>query len=225
MSHILVTNLFLHYKDSSLHDGRDFIFFCSLLYMSTAQNNVCPSGHATNIWGMLMQMTNESPMFPSVYSQSIQVSPHLTWKAPSWKLVWAIQSNGDSHILHMVSYCTITPSAFCVTSSFGPSGASHLLKYLLLLAKGTVWVKLFKLFWLPLPGLSQKYCSWNHGQVSLFADLLGFFFLPSPSSLLPPSSRLSLLPRPNSHFFDSDVWKQTKTLSKKLFLEGHAPGF
>lgn len=111
MSHILVTNLFLHYKDSSLHDGRDFIFFCSLLYMSTAQNNVCPSGHATNIWGMLMQMTNESPMFPSVYSQSIQVSPHLTWKAPSWKLVWAIQSNGDSHILHMVSYCTITPSS------------------------------------------------------------------------------------------------------------------
>lgn len=111
MSHILVTNLLLHYKESSLHEGRDFIFFCSLLYMSTAQNNVCPSGHATNIWGMLMQMTNESPMFPSVYSQSIQVSPRLTWEAPSWKLVWAIQSNGDSHILHMVSYCTIAPSS------------------------------------------------------------------------------------------------------------------
>lgn len=58
----------------------------------------------------------------------------------------------------------------------------------------------------------------------------GFFclsspMLSSPSSLPPPSSKLFLLPRVNGCFPDSDVWKQTKSPSKKLFLEGHAPGF
>lgn len=49
--------------------------------------------------------------------------------------------------------------------------------------------------------------------------------LPSPSSLPLSSSMLFLLPRANGCFSDSKVWKQTKTPSKKLFLEGHVPGF
>ena len=49
--------------------------------------------------------------------------------------------------------------------------------------------------------------------------------LPSPSSLPPPSSMLYLFPRANGCFSDSDVWKQIKTPTKKLFLEGHVPGF
>lgn len=148
-----------------LHDGRDFIFFAHSCIFPMSRTMSCSSGHATSIWGMLMQMTNESPLFPFVYAQSVQVSPSLTGITP-WKLVWAIQSNGDGHILHRLSFCTIVSFSklcfLCYCGSFGLSGASHLLRYLLVLAEHNVLVQPFELFWLPLHGLSQRCCSLNH---------------------------------------------------------------
>ena len=158
--HILLTDLFLHIK-RKLHNGRDFIIFDHYCLSPISRTMSCVSGHAMNIWGMLKHMTNESPPVPfclctkcSGGSQS-----HMD---NSLKVSWTIQSNGDCHFLHRVSFRTIVSFSelcfLCYRGSFGLSGASHLLKYLLLLAEGKVLVQPFKLFWLPLHGLSQRCC-------------------------------------------------------------------
>lgn len=144
--------------------ARDFIFFAYYCLYPMSRTMSCVSGHAMNIWGILMHMTNESPLFPSVYAQSIQVSLSLTWITP-WKLVEPFNPvNGDSHILYRVSFCIIVSFCdlyfLCYCGSFGLSGASHLLKYLLLLAeRNNSLVQPLVLFWLSLHGLSQRCCS------------------------------------------------------------------
>jgi hypothetical protein len=106
-----------------------------------------------NIWGMLMQVTNEDPLFLPAYTQTTQVRINLTRRAPSWRLIPAIQSDYDRHILHrqflyITGECSSPSCSFsklcllCYLGSLDLSGSSQLLIYLSYLLKVivSIWV-------------------------------------------------------------------------------------
>lgn len=129
----LVTILILYTQNSW---GQGFYLLCSLLYIPGLRTMPVSTGPSMNIWGMLMQMTNESTQFPPVYARSIQVSSSLSLSHP----VPLGQSHLHRFVYHRDSVAppTVSFSKFCFMpypDTLGLSESSHLLTYHLLFAK------------------------------------------------------------------------------------------